>query len=157
MFRKPRPKNEPILTRWMFIRYIVTGFYVGLASIFSFINYFDRQSISLSELMNWSNCNDGAKSAMIQQATSLSCDLFHGHNRIKAQSIVLSVLVTIEMLKALSAVSLNRSFLSVPPWKNKWLILGVIIPYSLQFILMYVPFLGKIFGVAPLSRSEWVV
>ena len=71
--------------------------------------------------------------------------------------MALSVLVTIEMLKALSAVSLDGSLFHVPAWKNKWLLLGVTVPYLLHMAVLYVPFLANTFGLAPLSRREWEV
>lgn len=71
--------------------------------------------------------------------------------------MALSVLVTMEMLKALSAVSLDGSLFRVPPWRNRWLLLGVAVPYLLHIAILYVPFLAQTFGLAPLSRQEWTV
>ena len=45
--------------------------------------------------------------------------------KAKAQTLSLSTLVTMEMLKALSAVSLDHSLLRVSPLANKWLLAGV--------------------------------
>ena len=71
--------------------------------------------------------------------------------------MALSVLVTMEMLKALSAVSLDGSLFRVPPWRNHWLLLGVAVPYLLHIAVLYVPILAKTFGLAPLTRREWQV
>lgn len=69
----------------------------------------------------------------------------------------MSVLVTIELLKALSAVSLDSSLLRVQPWQNPWLIPGVLIPFALHLLVVYIPPLAHIFSLSPLSWKEWKV
>merc|ERR1711935_778525 len=65
------------------------------------------------------------------------------------------------MFKALSAVSVNDSLLKVPPWKNRWLLLGVSGPFLLHLLVLYsgtIPGLsgfGKAFGMVPLSSEQW--
>ena len=71
--------------------------------------------------------------------------------------MALSVLVTVEMLKALSAVSLDNSLLRVPPWKNKWLVLSVVAAFALHLAVLYVPVLAGVLGLAPLTWREWKV
>lgn len=65
-----------------------------------------------------------------------------------------------EMLKALSAVSVNDSLLRVPPWRNRWLLLGVAGPFILHLAVLYssslgVPGFGKAFGMIPLTKEDW--
>ena len=67
------------------------------------------------------------------------------------------MLVTIELLKALSAVSLDSSLLRVQPWQNPWLIPGVLIPFALHLLVVYIPPLARIFGLSSLSWREWKV
>jgi Ca2+-transporting ATPase len=62
-----------------------------------------------------------------------------------------------ELLKALSAVSLDSSLISVPPWKNRWLLLGVLIPFVFHLIILYTPAFANIFSLSPLSWKEWEV
>ena len=71
--------------------------------------------------------------------------------------MALSVLVVIEMLKALSAVSLDSSMLQVRPWQNRWLLLGVLVPVLLHLLVLYFPPLSYTFGLAPLTLAEWRV
>mmetsp|Transcript_20698 Transcript_20698/g.23720 ORF Transcript_20698/g.23720 Transcript_20698/m.23720 type:complete len:423 (+) Transcript_20698:845-2113(+) len=52
----PRPSNEPIMTRWLLIRYMLTGLYVGIATIGVFAQHYVQQGITLKQLSNWSNC-----------------------------------------------------------------------------------------------------
>ena len=68
-----------------------------------------------------------------------------------------SVLVTMELLKALSAVSLDSSLLVVQPWHNPWLIPGVVVPFALHLLVVYCKPLAALFGLSPLSIKEWKV
>eukprot|EP00957_Ditylum_brightwellii_P112270 8559777-Ditylum_brightwellii.AAC.1 len=66
-----------------------------------------------------------------------------------------------EMFKALSAVSVNSSLITVGPQKNPWLLLGVAVPFLLHIIVLYsgalgVPALGDSFGMVPLSLDNWI-
>jgi Ca2+-transporting ATPase len=66
-----------------------------------------------------------------------------------------------EMLKAISAVSVDNSLLRVGPQENPWLILGVSVPCILHLTVLYssklgVPGLGEAFGMVPLSLANWI-
>lgn len=76
--------------------------------------------------------------------------------KTEAQTLSLSVLVTMEMLKALSAVSLDNSLIRVPTWKNPWLLGGVALPFSIHLAVLYSPLMNKIFGVCPLTSDDWL-
>jgi len=67
----------------------------------------------------------------------------------------LSVLVTVEMLNALNSLSENQSLLRVPPWRNPWLILAVCVSFGLHFVLLYAPWMNKVFSIVPLNMEEW--
>jgi len=60
--------------------------------------------------------------------------------KVKASTLSLSVLVTIEMLNALNAISEDNSLLVMPPWINPYLILAIIASISIHNIILYVPF-----------------
>jgi P-type Ca2+ transporter type 2C len=60
-----------------------------------------------------------------------------------------------ELLKALSAVSLDGSLYRVQPWKNPWLLPGVLVPFLLHLAVINIKPLANIFGLAPLSWTEW--
>jgi Ca2+-transporting ATPase len=47
--------------------------------------------------------------------------------------------------------------ITIPPWKNKWLLLGVIIPFAIHLLILYTPMLSNIFCLSPLSWKEWKV
>ena len=67
----------------------------------------------------------------------------------------LTVLVVIEMLNALNALSEDGSLLQMPPWKNPWLILAILGAMGIHFIILYVPWLNPVFNVVPLDVHDW--
>lgn len=147
MKEMPRPYNEPIMTRWLLTRYCVTGLYVGLATVGIFATHYTDQGLSLCELAKWSKCGE------LWSIEGVNCGtLFQGDTRMLPQTLSLTTLVCMEMFKALSAVSVDNSMLEVPPWRNKWLLLGVAVPFMLHLSVVYserlgFPGLGQAFGV----------
>jgi Ca2+-transporting ATPase len=159
MEQPPRPKNEPIMTKWLLTRYCITGLYVGLATIGVFAQYYLSQGITMSQLASWSQC--GQFWSPGESCTSTCAELFQGSGRILPQTLSLTTLVTMEMLKALSAVSVDNSVFRVGPQDNPWLLLGVSVPFMLHLFVLYsselgLPALGESFGVMPLSLDDWV-
>jgi len=157
MTEQPRSSDEPIMTRWMMIRYLVTGLYVGLATVGIFVEHYLSQGITLANLANWSKCGN----TWTPSGGMPACDeLFRGSNRRLPQSLSLTCLVVMEMLKALSAVSVDSSLLQVGPFQNPWLILGVLFPFLLHLGVLYsaslgVPALAESIGMSPLSKTDW--
>jgi len=72
------------------------------------------------------------------------------------QTLALTTLVAMEMLKALSAVSVDNSLFVVPSWRNKWLLLGVAVPSLLHLGVMNSKGLGKTFGMVALTKAQWI-
>ncbi len=155
MKESPRPSNEPIMTKWLLIRYLLTGLYVGIATIGVFAQHYLRQGISLRQLSKWSNCGNGWMPPPLTLFTStknICSSLFRDVGRQLPQTLSLTTLVCMEMLKALSAVSVNDSLLRVAPWRNRWLLLGVAGPFLLHLAVLYssslgFPGFGKAFGM----------
>mmetsp|Transcript_2463 Transcript_2463/g.5352 ORF Transcript_2463/g.5352 Transcript_2463/m.5352 type:complete len:158 (-) Transcript_2463:413-886(-) len=84
------------------------------------------------------------------------CDVFFAPlAKAKVQTLALSVLVCMEMLKALSAVSVNASMLSLPPTKNPWLLVGCAVPFGLHYALLKAPKLASVFGLTSLDGRDW--
>jgi P-type Ca2+ transporter type 2C len=158
MLQKPRPSDEPIMTRWLLTRYCLTGLYVGLATVGVFVGHYLSQDITLGQLASWSQCG-GNWSPM--GGPEMCMSLFEGSGRALPQTLSLTTLVCMEMLKALSAVSVDNSLLRVGPQDNPWLILGVSVPFLLHLAVLYssrlgVPGLGEAFGMVPLSLANWI-
>lgn len=135
----PRPSNEPIMTKWLLVRYVITGVYVGIATIAVFVQHYLCQGMTLSELSNWSQCG----SVWSPEGGAQLCnELFRESGRMLPQTLALTTLICMEMLKALSAVSVDNSLLSLSPMKNKWLLLGVSGPFLLHLLVLYSARLG---------------
>jgi Ca2+-transporting ATPase len=160
MQKPPRNRNEPLFNKNMIVRYLLTGGYVAFATIGSFVWWFTDKAVKLNQLRHWDKCATWKIFSHAADAPFLPerpCDIFSGLYLQRAQSMAITVLVAIEMLKALSAVSSEASLLTVPPWKNPWLLAGVAIPSLLHLSIMYVPMLNKLFGLSPLTMEEWKV
>jgi Ca2+-transporting ATPase len=84
------------------------------------------------------------------------CSYFQ-KGKVKASTLSLTVLVIIEMLNALNALSEDGSLLQMPPWKNMWLVLAICSSTLIHFVILYVPFLNKIFAVCPLDEHDWLL
>ena len=74
---------------------------------------------------------------------------------MKASTLSLTVLVTIEMFNALNALSEECSLLVVPPHRNLYLVGAILGSFAAHFMILYIPFLAKIFSVAPLTMHDW--
>lgn len=156
MLQKPRPSDEPIMTKFMAYRYIVTGLYVGFATVGSFVGHYLAQGVTLRQLRSWGKCGQAWS-----PSDGMTCEsLFQGTGRELPQTLSLTVLVCMELFKALSAVSVDSSLLTVGVNQNPYLIIGVAVPFILHVAVVYstklgYPGLAKSFGLAPLSLNDW--
>lgn len=135
MSQPPRPSDEPIMTRWLLTRYMITGLYVGFATIGVFAQHYLNQGITLAELANWSQC--GTFWTPSEGGAAMCSVMFKESGRMLPQTLALTTLVCMEMLKALSAVSVDSSIFQVGPQSNKWLLLGVSGPFLLHLLVVY--------------------
>ena len=67
----------------------------------------------------------------------------------------LSILVVIEMLNAMNALSSSESLFTLPLWKNMVLVYAITLSMVLHFGLLYIPFLQGLFQILPLGVKEW--
>jgi len=71
--------------------------------------------------------------------------------KVKASTLSFSVLVVIEMLNAMNALSEDNSLLVIPPWVNPWLLLAIVASIGSHLFILYVPVMNSIFGISPLT------
>mmetsp|Transcript_21783 Transcript_21783/g.26465 ORF Transcript_21783/g.26465 Transcript_21783/m.26465 type:complete len:1047 (-) Transcript_21783:150-3290(-) len=192
MKKPPRNKNDQLISNWVMIRYLVVGFYVGVATVGVFAVWFlygvggpgvffgidltqdGHSAVTLEMLMNWDKCNVTTNTFDLPSGTIDSfkanswsaggrltkvtgCDYFDEEGKMKASTLSLSVLVTIEMFNALNALSENGSLLVVPPWVNPYLLIAMAASFLLHFAILYIPELCPMFSVVPLSFNEWLL
>ncbi|KAE9461180.1 hypothetical protein C3L33_06921, partial [Rhododendron williamsianum] len=155
----------------------VIGFYVGIATVGIFIIWYTRSSflgidlsgdghslVTYSQLANWGQCQswEGFSVSPFKAGSHEyrfdddPCDYFRT-GKVKAMTLSLSVLVAIEMFNSLNALSEDGSLLTMPPWVNPYLLVAMSISFGLHFLILYVPFLAKVFGIVPLSLNEWLL
>ncbi|RIA97783.1 SERCA-type calcium-translocating P-type ATPase [Glomus cerebriforme] len=151
MRQPPRDRNEPIVGRWLFFRYMVVGVYVGIATVFAyawwFLFYEQGPLISFYQLSNFHKCQE--------LFPEIGCEMFVNEMAKRATTMSLSVLVTIEMFNATNSLSENESLLTLPIWKNIYLVFSIILSMVLHFLILYNPFLSDLFSIVPLNWDEW--
>ena len=82
------------------------------------------------------------------------CDYFV-KGKVKASTLSLSVLVVIEMLNSLNAISEDNSLLTMSPFVNPLLLLAISSSMLLHGMIVYVPFFNEIFSIYKLNGYEW--
>lgn len=153
MERPPRNSKEPLITKWLFFRYMAVGLYVGVATVGAAVWWFMRSPggphVTYHQLTHHLKC-----SVEPTAFEHVSCAVFTSP---KPMTLALSVLVLIEMLNALNSLSENQSLLTMPPWKNVWLLLAIGLSMFLHFAILHISFLSKTFQISALSLSEWMI
>ncbi|XP_062268457.1 sarcoplasmic/endoplasmic reticulum calcium ATPase 2b [Platichthys flesus] len=153
MSRSPRNAREPLISGWLFFRYLAIGCYVGAATVGAaawwFVAAEDGPRVTFYHLSHFLQC--GPENPDFQ---GVDCKVFESPYPM---TMALSVLVTIEMCNALNSVSENQSLLRMPPWENVWLLGAICLSMSLHFLILYVEPLPIIFQITPLNLIQWVM
>ncbi|XP_053551002.1 sarcoplasmic/endoplasmic reticulum calcium ATPase 1 isoform X1 [Bombina bombina] len=153
MDRPPRSPKEPLISGWLFFRYMAIGGYVGAATVGAAAWWFmysdDGPEVSFYQLSHFMQCTEDNP-----DFEGLECHVFESP---VPMTMALSVLVTIEMCNALNSLSENQSLIRMPPWVNIWLLGSICLSMSLHFLILYVDPLPMIFKLTPLDVSKWLV
>ncbi|KAI2784707.1 calcium-transporting ATPase sarcoplasmic/endoplasmic reticulum type [Daldinia loculata] len=151
MKRQPRKRDEPLIGGWLFFRYLVIGSYVGIATVAGYAWWFmynpEGPQINFYQLSHFHRCST--------EFSEIGCEMFGNEMAKAASTISLSILVVIEMLNAMNALSSSESLLTLPLWKNMMLVYAVTLSMALHFALLYTPFLQSLFSILPLNWNEW--
>jgi len=152
MVKAPRRANEPLISGWLFFRYIAIGGYVGAATVGAaawwFTMYEKGPQLNYYQLTHHLQCL-----AEPRMFPNIDCGIF---TNPKPMTMALSVLVTIEMLNAVNSISENQSLTVMPPWYNKWLMGAMALSMSLHFLILEVDVLSTVFQITPLNIEEWI-
>ncbi|XP_075051073.1 sarcoplasmic/endoplasmic reticulum calcium ATPase 3 [Mixophyes fleayi] len=153
MDKQPRNPREPLISGWLFFRYLAIGVYVGLATVGAATWWFlydeDGPQVTFYQLRHFMKCT--SDNPLFE---GIDCEVFESRY---PTTMALSVLVTIEMCNALNSLSENQSLLRMPPWLNIWLLCAIIMSMALHFLILYVQPMPLIFQVTPLNCSQWLV
>lgn len=151
MRRQPRKRDEPLIGGWLFFRYMVIGIYVGLATVAGYAWWFmynpEGPQITFWQLSHFHQCSS--------QFPEIGCQMFSDDMAKAASTVSLSILVVIEMLNAMNALSSSESLLTLPLWDNMMLVYAITLSMALHFALLYTPVLQTLFSILPLNWNEW--
>eukprot|EP00397_Hematodinium_sp_SG-2012_P002469 GEMP01002476.1.p1 GENE.GEMP01002476.1~~GEMP01002476.1.p1 ORF type:complete len:850 (+),score=213.62 GEMP01002476.1:88-2550(+) len=168
MLRPPRRKDDKLISGWVFFRYMVIGLYVGFATVGIFIYWFTMDQaapdqhtlVSFEQLASWGKCNtwtDFAPGGYMDFDFSKDPCSYFTVGKIKACTLSLTVLVVIEMLNALNALSEDGSLVHMPPWYNPYLIVAICGSIGIHAVILYLPVMSNIFSVVPLDAHDWTL
>ncbi|KAM9837817.1 ATPase sarcoplasmic/endoplasmic reticulum Ca2+ transporting 1, like [Aulostomus maculatus] len=153
MGKPPRSPKEPLISGWLFFRYMAIGGYVGAATVGGAAWWFLYDStgpgVTYHQLSHFMQCHDEN-----EDFTGIECEIFEAS---PPMTMALSVLVTIEMCNALNSLSENQSLVRMPPWSNFWLLAAMTLSMSLHFMIIYVDPLPMIFKLTHLSTEQWLM
>ncbi|PAA81520.1 hypothetical protein BOX15_Mlig019375g6 [Macrostomum lignano] len=151
MDKAPRGTREPLISGWLFFRYMAIGSYVGGATVGAaawwFMAYSKGPQLNYYQLTHQAQCL-----AQESRFEGIDCAIF---SHPKPMTMALSVLVVIEMCNAMNSLSENQSLIAMPPWKNVWLIGAIVLSMSLHFFILHVEFMSKVFQITNLTLEEW--
>jgi Ca2+-transporting ATPase len=167
MRKPPRSKDDLLISPWVFFRYMVVGLYVGFATVAIFVYWYmhdyagdGHTLVTFEQLSNWGKCStwEGFKVKDLpgMDFSENPCSYFTA-GKSHASTLSLSVLVLIEMLNALNALSEDGSLMHMPPWCNPYLCLAIAASMSIHCIILYVPFLADVFSIVPLGQEDWLL
>ncbi|XP_038126086.1 sarcoplasmic/endoplasmic reticulum calcium ATPase 2 isoform X2 [Cyprinodon tularosa] len=153
MEKPPRNAKEPLISGWLFFRYLAIGGYVGAATVGAAAWWFTVSEggpqLTIYQLCHFLQCDPDNP-----EFEGLDCHVFESPYPM---TMALSVLVTIEMCNALNSLSENQSLLRMPPWENIWLLGAICLSMSLHFLILYVEPLPVIFQITPLDTTQWMM
>uniref|UniRef100_A0AAQ4RY18 Calcium-transporting ATPase n=1 Tax=Gasterosteus aculeatus aculeatus TaxID=481459 RepID=A0AAQ4RY18_GASAC len=153
MGKAPRSPKEPLISGWLFFRYMAIGGYVGAATVAAAAWWFlycdEGPMVSFHQLSHFMQCSEDN-----EDFEGIHCEVFEA---APPMTMALSVLVTIEMCNALNSLSENQSLVRMPPWSNLWLVGAMTLSMSLHFMIIYVDPLPMIFKLTHLNVEQWLM
>jgi Ca2+-transporting ATPase len=76
---------------------------------------------------------------------------------LEARTQLLTAMIAMELVVALSMRSLKYPVYKVGPFKNKWLWIAILSSLALQLVILYVPGLQGLFDVHMPELIDWAV
>jgi P-type Ca2+ transporter type 2C len=79
-----------------------------------------------------------------------------GHSAARAQTMLFTAIVLVQLLHAFSFRSVGRSIFSRASLENRWLLAALLGSMSLQLLVLYAPPLQAVFSTVPLTGLDWL-
>jgi len=144
MQQPPRSPQAPFIDGTLLVRFFTVGSFIGVASIGGFVYWYLFSSsgphLTWQELTSYEHMTN----ALWKSANG-------------GKTMALSVLVVGEMFNALNGLSESESIFQVTPLSNPLLLVAISTSVLLHLMIVYIPWLQKVFSVTPLSMTEWLV
>lgn len=134
MSRKPRPHNEPVITKIMALRMLFIGIIITIGALGIFVWALQSRG--------WSYGQNLASSDPAY---------------IYALTMCFTALVFYELFNSLNAKSGTESILNAGLFSNKWLLLAIISSLLLQLIVIYFTPLNSIFSTTVLAMKDMLI
>uniref|UniRef100_A0A671T423 P-type Ca(2+) transporter n=1 Tax=Sinocyclocheilus anshuiensis TaxID=1608454 RepID=A0A671T423_9TELE len=133
MGKAPRSPKEPLISGWLFFRYLAIGGYVGAATVAAagwwFLYCEEGPMVSFYQLSHFMQCT-----AENEDFAGIECEVLCSR-----------------------LLSENQSLVRMPPWSNLWLVGAMSLSMSLHFMIIYVDPLPMIFKLTHLNVTQWIV
>ncbi|MCZ7547099.1 MAG: cation-translocating P-type ATPase [Anaerolineae bacterium] len=129
MKRKPRPSNEPILTRELWTLISVQAVVKTLSTLGAFV--------------------------LTLGATGMPWNTWTTEQITLAQTVAFTTLALAELLRGFTARSERYNIWQIGFFTNRWTLIAVTVSFVLMMAVVYLPFLRPIFNTAPLGLLEW--
>ena len=76
---------------------------------------------------------------------------------VYARTMTLMTMAMFQWFNAWNCRSERHSVFSLGFFNNRWLIAATVFVFGLQFLILEVPFLQRIFKTVPLSLADWLI
>lgn len=162
MLKPPRSESDGIVDKNVAVRYVLTGLYVGVATVGVFLYWYLKYDwasdmhplVEFDKLRNWAECpdwKDFSVNNFLHYDFSKNPCLYFTVGKAKASTMSLTVLVMIEMFNTFNAISENQSVLKTGIFVNPFLLIGVSISILLHCVILYIPTMNYLFSTLPLD------
>ncbi len=133
MDNPPRDPNEPIFNKHLISSILLAGIVVGIGTLTVFFYELD---LNLDPSF-WIDETSGTI--------------------YKAQTMAFTVLIIFQKFMAFSSRHETESLFKVGVFKNKFLVIVIILTFTLHLGVIYLDFFHDIFGTVPLNGEDWII
>jgi magnesium-transporting ATPase (P-type) len=147
LLQPPRKKSQPLLDKSLLLRaFCFLGLLEGVAGMTGFFLVWWSNGYGIAELQSLNSA------ILAHAATATQTAIYH-----QATTVTLVAIVACQIGNVFACRSERTSIFRLGFFSNPSIWLGIAAELVLILAIIYVPFLQKIFGTAPLSTWQWSV